>query len=71
MKATLLSTKPLQKPRNLKNGDMHIDATDAGDLLLARTKRPLDLILKSDRAAARRFAERVIALCDYWEDQQL
>lgn len=71
MRATLLSTKPLQKPRNLKNDDMHIDATETGDLLLARTKRPLDLTLKGDRAVARRFAERVIALCDYWEGQQL
>lgn len=56
------------KPKDLGNDHMFIRTK--GELMTdAGIRSHFDMKLKGDRAILRRFAERILAMCDYWENR--
>jgi hypothetical protein len=56
-----------RRPADLGNDQMFIRTDSNGMLSSAGTRAVLDLNLKKDRAIVRRFAQRLLDICDWWE----
>ena len=59
----------MKKPRDLGN-DHHVIRTAGSTLVMAKViPAHGDLLDARERMQVRRFAERLIAFCDYWNEQ--
>jgi hypothetical protein len=58
-----------KKPRDLGNDQMFIRTTTNGTLTNAGFRVEVSLKHKAGRAAVRRFAQRLLDMCDWWENQ--
>ena len=59
-----------RRPADLGNDQMFIRTNSDGILLTAGTRQWLHLTRKGDRAIVRRFAQRLLDLCDWWEAEK-
>jgi hypothetical protein len=57
----------MKRPADLGNDTMYIRTDSDGVLTSAGFRQKADLRSKAGRAVVRRFAQRLLAMCDWWE----
>jgi hypothetical protein len=66
----LMITTTFNRPRDLGNDKMMIRTSTAGSLDHAKLLKAADLKTPAGRKTVRRFAERLLNLCDWFEQKQ-
>lgn len=66
---TVKKRKFLRRPKNLNNRRVNLVVTDDGTLVELKLKNWLELTSKMERDAARKCANHLLAMCDYYDPE--